>query len=237
MRTNVSGKQVPAVLGLAIFTGGVVGLAVASLRSAAGDVGTAAAVGFVALAGAGLMDDRRGDEGPRGFGGHLRARRLTGGLLKIAIGGLAGLVCGGLLFYPDDLAMAMLTTLAVPLAANLFNLLDRAPGRAGKYALVAALPLFAFGHEHWGLAAAGAFGALAAILPLDLRERGMLGDAGANPLGALIGVGLAVSLDRVSLTIAVGVLLALNAASELWSFSKVIERTRILRAFDGIGRK
>ncbi|MDQ3952813.1 MAG: hypothetical protein M3279_07630, partial [Actinomycetota bacterium] len=93
------------------------------------------------------------------------------------------------------------------------------------------------GSEAWAIAAAGTFGALAALLPTDLGERGMLGDAGANPVGGLLGLGLAASLDAAALTAVVLVLLALNAASERWSFSEVIARTPPLRAFDSIGRK
>jgi hypothetical protein len=240
LRTNVSGKQVPAVLGSAVAFGGTVAMGLAyvvdaATEGASGGVGAAAVIVFLALAAAGAWDDRRGDESPRGFGGHLRAGRLTGGLVKIAAGGLAGMAAGAVV-YRGDLPMAALTALAVPLAANLFNLLDRAPGRAGKVALVVGIPLLAFGHEEWAVAAAGAFGALAAVLPADLAERGMLGDAGANPLGALAGLGLAVSLDTGPLAGAVAVLLLLNLASERWSFSAVIERTPVLRALDSFGR-
>ena len=243
LRTNVSGKRVPAVLGLAVVFGGVVGMALlvgaatVSLRHSRGEAESAALIVVLALAWAGLVDDRRGDEGPRGFGGHLKARRVTGGLVKIVAGGLAGIAAGTLVLYPDDLVMAGLTAFAVPLAANFFNLLDRAPGRTGKTALLVALPLLAFGDPGWAMAGAGAFGGLVAVLPTDLGERGMLGDAGANPVGALVGLGLATSLDPAPLTAVVVVLLALNAASERWSFSEVIARTPPLRAFDSIGRK
>lgn len=242
LRTNVSGERVPAVLGAAVIFGGAIAMAVlvvatvSELRDTGGRVDSAALIVFLLLAAAGLWDDSLGDEKARGFGGHLRAGRLTGGVVKIAAGGLAG-VAAGLIVYPDDLGMAALAALAVPLAANLFNLLDRAPGRTGKAALLVALPLLAFGHGGWAVAAAGSFGALAAVLPSDLREKGMLGDSGANPLGALIGLGLAVSLDTAPLVAVVALLLALNAASERWSFSQVIERTPMLRALDAIGRK
>lgn len=242
LRTNVSGKRVPAVLGGLVVVGGGVGAVVAvtawdlaeSRRSAVVAVATMAILGL--LGAAGRFDDSRGDETPRGFAGHLRAGRLTGGVVKIAAGGVVG-VTAGILVHTSRPALAVLTALAVPLAANLFNLLDRAPGRTGKVAVLCGLPLLALGDADWALASAGAFGALAAVLPADLGERGMLGDAGANPLGGLVGLGLAVSLDTVPLTVAVMVLLALNAASERWSFSKAIERTPLLRKLDSIGRK
>ena len=64
----------------------------------------------------------------------------------------------------------------------------------------------------------------------------MLGDAGANPLGGVIGLGLALSLGETWRLLAIGVLVLLNLASEKWSFSKLIERSAPLRAFDMWGR-
>lgn len=242
LRTNVSGKQVPAVLGGFVVLGGAAWLVLIGVADEAGWVDRSprvevAVMTALALLGvAGSWDDRRGDEAPRGFAGHLTARRVTGGIVKIAAGGLAG-VGAGYALYPDRLEMAAATALAVPLSANLFNLLDRAPGRTGKVALLAAVPLLAFGNEGWAIAAGGTFGALAALLPADLGERGMLGDAGSNPIGAVIGVGAAASLPFGPLAAVVVLLLALNLASERWSFSAVIERTPALRSLDRLGRK
>lgn len=240
LRTNVSGRKVPAVLGMALVVGGIstLPLAVAATDPPSDDVPAmiAAFLVLLLLGLAGRFDDRRGDETPRGFAGHLRAGRLTGGVVKIAAGGVAGVAAGALVHWGRP-TVAVLTALAVPLAANLFNLLDRAPGRTGKVALLAGVPLLAFGDVAWALSAAGAFGALATILPADLGERGMLGDAGANPLGGLVGLGLGMSLGTVPLAVAVVLLLLLNAASERWSFSKAIERVAVLRKLDSIGRK
>jgi hypothetical protein len=65
----------------------------------------------------------------------------------------------------------------------------------------------------------------------------MLGDAGANPLGALLGLGLAWSLPFTWDWTAIGVLLALNLASERWSYSEFVSRTKSLRWIDELGRK
>jgi hypothetical protein len=190
---------------------------------------------------AGSWDDRRGDEADRGFGGHLaalRKGRVTGGIVKIA----AGLVAGGaaclLLADAEDASVAQLVGLGllVPATANLFNLLDRAPGRTGKVALIAALPLVVLGNQTWAIAAGGLFGATIALLGKDLGERAMLGDAGANPLGAAVGLGLGLSLRGPALWIALALVVALNLLSERVSFSRVIERTAALRAIDRVGR-
>ncbi|MFN2586539.1 MAG: hypothetical protein ABR613_00275 [Actinomycetota bacterium] len=247
VRVNLSGALVPAVLGGWVVAGGVSAIALlwtlTELRrwpvAGLGRVAAAAVVVLVTMAVAGRWDDRRGDERPRGFAGHLTAAaggRITGGIVKILAAGGAG-AAAGLLLDPGDGVTIALTTAAVALAANLVNLLDRAPGRAGKVALLAALVLAGFGSAAWAVAAAGTIGALAAVLPADLSARGMLGDAGANPIGALLGLGLVASVETPVLAASVAVLLALNLASERWSFSRVIERTPPLRAFDEWGRK
>jgi hypothetical protein len=199
-------------------------------------MGVAVSVVVLVMTWAGGWDDRRGDERPRGFKGHLgaaRSARLTGGIVKLVAGGAAGLLAG--LLIAEGIAIVEVALL-VALTANLINLLDRAPGRAAKVAILIAVPLVGFGEPVWGLAAAGSLGALLGTLGYDLSERAMLGDAGANPLGAVLGLGLAAALDQKGRWIAVVVLLALNLASERWSFSKAIEKTPFLKALDRIGR-
>jgi hypothetical protein len=116
------------------------------------------------------------------------------------------------------------------------NLLDRAPGRAAKFSAVVALPVFLVCRASWGIASAGLWAALAVCFPADLRERGMLGDAGANVLGGVLGLGLALTFAEAGRLIALGFLLGLNAASEKTSFSAVIDRNRVLRWIDRTGR-
>ena len=244
LRTNVAGKSVPAVLGMPLAAGALNGLFVvavidrfapdapSSVRSNLA-LATVVAVCWVA----GYVDDLRGEEPARGFVGHFRALasgRVTGGLLKVALVGAAGVAAG--LLVGDGRAVVE-CALLIALTANLINLLDRAPGRAGKLALVGALGLVLVAPAAWTVGVAGLTGALVVCLPVDLRQRAMLGDAGANPLGAALGLGLAMGLSEAGRVIAVVVLLALNLASERWSFSRVIESNRFLRRADMLGRK
>ncbi|MDQ3620566.1 MAG: hypothetical protein M3391_10665 [Actinomycetota bacterium] len=248
VRTNVLGMPVPAVLGAPLCGGALVGLATAALLDGALDAGAikgevAAATGslVLALGAAGFVDDRRGDERERGFGGHLRAvgsGRLTGGALKVIAGGIASLVAAGLVWGVDAPADVASTALGIALSANLLNLLDRAPGRAAKVGLVLLVPPVALagGSLGWPAAVAGLVGALLVCLPADLRARAMLGDAGANPLGAVAGLGLCLAAPLSLRIVLVLVLLGLNLASERISFSRVIERTGWLAALDRWGR-
>ena len=82
----------------------------------------------------GLIDDLLGTEADRGFLGHLRALshgRLTTGAMKLFGGGVVAIV---LTAAPGEVSGRRLLADAalVALAANLGNLLDRAPGRTIK---------------------------------------------------------------------------------------------------------
>lgn len=246
IRTNVRGVEVPVVLGDALVAGAAAGMAVLLVVSVqAGEVaGETIAIGIaIALMwAAGAWDDRKGDERARGFKGHLgalRSRAVTGGLVKIAAGAVAGAATSPFLDArgASPVAHVVETVALVALAANLVNLFDRAPGRAGKVALLGGVPLALWGDVQWGIAATVVLGALVLCLGHDLAERAMLGDAGANPLGAALGVGVAASFGETGRVVAIAVLVALNLASERWSFSKAIQATPALRWFDGLGRR
>jgi UDP-N-acetylmuramyl pentapeptide phosphotransferase/UDP-N-acetylglucosamine-1-phosphate transferase len=201
-------------------------------------VAAAVLIVVLILAGAGFWDDLRGDERPRGFKGHLGALgdgRMTGGIVKMVAGGLAGMAAGVLV--ADTLVELVQVAGMVALSANLINLFDRAPGRAGKVGIL-------FGAVGAGIAqgpvlpmAAPFLGASLAVLPLDLKEEAMLGDQGANPLGGLGGLVWALAVGEEARWLALAVLLFLNLASERWSFSQVIESAPALRRIDGWGRR
>jgi UDP-N-acetylmuramyl pentapeptide phosphotransferase/UDP-N-acetylglucosamine-1-phosphate transferase len=244
VRVNVAGREVPAALGVVlciaagITAAGVLTLDYAHWDAASNERTTLAVLLLVVVTGgAGLLDDLRGDEASRGFRGHLSAAaqgRITGGLVKIMLVGFAALAAGWLVgggrFVVECAA-------AVALTANLVNLLDRAPGRALKVMLLAALPLVFVAPGAWNVAAGGMLGGAAASLPADLSERAMLGDAGSNATGAVLGLGLALAASEVVLVVAILILAGLNLASEKWSFSEAITRTRALSAIDSLGRR
>lgn len=245
LRTNVDGRSVPVVLGWSIGAGAVAGLLIVVAFAGDSDpwlpfriVAPLLAISFLV----GWWDDRKGDERPRGFKGHLgalRSRTLTGGLLKMVGVGIGGLITMTLLLDGlRPLEVWILGALTIALTANLINLFDRAPGRASKVFLVLAFPLFVADPD-WRLVAAGCVGAVIASLPLDLGAKAMLGDAGANPMGAIGGLGLVLISDGSTpvLLVMVVVLLGLNLLSEKVSFSKVIQDRPWLARLDHLGRK
>ncbi len=190
----------------------------------------------------GLVDDVAASGDDRGFRGHVQAMlhgRLTTGGLKLLAGGVLSVtvaaqsVVGGWW-------RVVIAALVISLAANLGNLFDRAPGRTAKIGVLLALPLFALCDVAMRPALVGVavvIGAVIGLLVFDLREDLMLGDAGSNVIGAVLGFGLVVSTGFVVQVIVLVVLLALNALSERVSFSSVIDGFGPLRAFDLVGRK
>jgi hypothetical protein len=84
---------------------------------------------------------------------------------------------------------------------------------------------------------AGPLGASLAVLPADLGERVMLGDCGANAVGALLGLRLAAVPGRPARAGALAVVVGLTLASERVSFTRVIEATPVLRDLDRLGRR
>jgi hypothetical protein len=153
----------------------------------------------------------------------------------------------------------------IALSANLMNLLDLRPGRALKvYGAVVVGPAIAFSVkaiESYALQVepfAGEIGGLAltsseetataiavvlvllgpvfAVWRYDVSEQGMLGDAGANTMGAIVGYLLTAVLPFGWLAAVAAVLLALNVTSERVSFTRVIEATPPLAWLDRLGR-
>ncbi len=188
----------------------------------------------------GFVDDVLGSGASRGFRGHLGALgrgTLTTGALKLIGTPLVALVALALT-QPTEPAI-LLDAAVVAAAANLGNLFDRAPGRVIKVTSVATIAV-AVAVAAPAVAIAGPMivvGAGLGLLPVDLSEDGMLGDTGSNVLGAALGLALVASFATTGTAVGLGILVALNLASEFVSFSKVIDATPPLRALDRLGRR
>lgn len=231
---NYRGKPVSLVGGpVAVLVGVAWGAAAGSVPPRLRLAAVTAACGAAA---AGRYDDRYGAPSARGFAGHLEAflsGRDSTGMIKIVGIGASGLAAGAL--TRPALVDAVLAGGVVAGTANLVNLLDLRPGRALKGLLLIGAPLLGTGPA--GDLLAGPLGVAAALLPDDLAERSMLGDAGANGLGAVLGVALAAGGSRRRLALLLLVLVGLTAASEAVSFSAVIERVPPLQRLDRLGRR
>ena len=175
-------------------------------------VGTTNGPAVAAVAALGLADDLW--SGPeRGFRAHL-LRGGTTGVLKLVGIPLIGLVA----------TRRIRGALLVGLAANALNQLDTRPGRALKVYLAAAIPLDA------------PRGIAVLLLPYDLREMAMLGDAGSNALGAMLGLNSVKRFTGRGQWVAISALAGLTVIGERTSIGAWIERTPVLSWLDRLGR-
>ncbi|HYI62788.1 MAG TPA: hypothetical protein VEW93_13400 [Acidimicrobiales bacterium] len=252
-RLNVRGRVVPVGGGILLVLAVVVVAAgdslAATVRSGSGavivpDPMLLVVLGFGLL---GLLDDLLESGEVKGFRGHLSSLargRLTTGAVKLVGGGLVALVVAPARSH-DRLLWLVLDAALIALGANLANLLDRAPGRVTKVALVTGVLVIAthlsdasvvlVGSAPVGLAVV--LGAAAGLLLPDLREHVMLGDAGANVLGAAVALAFVTEVGAPGRLVALAVVVVLNGASEKVSFSRVITGTPVLRTLDRLGRR
>ena len=249
LKPNYRGESIPAAAGLifliilplAIGLGFV--LAVNSITSV-----NAVLFLFVIIGTglAGLIDDCLGSQAVKGFKGHLRAffkeKKLTTGGLKALLGGTIALVfsivnarLNGFGKYPW---MLVIDILLVALAANIVNLFDLRPGRAGKVYLIIFTVVLLLSENFIDFT--GLFLPVLVILliylPHDLKAQMMLGDVGSNLLGASLGMMMVWMLSDFGKIIAFLIFLSLQLAAEKISFSEIIDKYGPLKFFDRLGR-
>jgi UDP-GlcNAc:undecaprenyl-phosphate/decaprenyl-phosphate GlcNAc-1-phosphate transferase len=255
VRENYRGVVIPAASGMLIaVTAAIVVGPLAALDELADADTLAPEVGlaFVFVLGVGvlgLVDDLLGGRrpagatpdthAPRGVREHMRAAArgdLSTGMLK-ALGtlGLALFVLAG---EGRSASEYLVGVALLVLATNFFNLLDLRPGRAGKAFVALGIVLTIGSWDTYALAALGLFiGPALVLLPYDLRERAMLGDAGSNVLGAVAGLWLVLALGPTGEAIAVGVLGVLTLYGEFRSISAAVDRNPLTRWLDSLGRR
>jgi hypothetical protein len=173
-------------------------------------------LGVAAAALFGLADDLW--SGPeRGFRAHLGKGSTTGVAKAVGIPAAA-------LVATRSVRGATL----VALAANALNQLDTRPGRALKTFLAGAALV---------RGPAKGYVPIAVLLaPYDLHEMTMLGDAGANALGAVLGYGSVSKLTARGQILSIAALAALTVAGETRSLGALIEHTPGLSHLDRLGR-
>jgi UDP-GlcNAc:undecaprenyl-phosphate/decaprenyl-phosphate GlcNAc-1-phosphate transferase len=247
VRQNYRGVDVAFPAGIGIVASALVALIPLALIDELGDsnvftTDSGIAVTYVlAVALLGLLDDLVGStraDQPRGWRGHARVTMRGGfstGTLKAA--GSLGVALFVLSGRGASAGEYLLSVALLVLATNFFNLLDLRPGRSIKALILlgAGLTIGSTNmHPFWTV---GLFvGPALVLLPLDLRERAMLGDTGSNVLGAIAGLWLVLTLSTLGQAIALGVIAIATVYGEFRSLSELIERAPILRQLDSLGR-
>ncbi|MHB0935856.1 MAG: glycosyltransferase [Armatimonadota bacterium] len=257
-RRNYAGRYIPALGGLLLlpvvlclwlaFLGVMQYSQETSLALSSRLLFPVSLVGWMLL---GLIDDIWGTTQRKGFKGHLVALahgQLTTGGVKLLGGGILSLVMAyfALPVEPRWLSIPIAAVL-IALSANAMNLFDLRPGRALKAFWLVGIPLALFDfltattnqpQLFWLLSPALLVILLATLVyaPFDFAGMMMLGDTGANPLGAFLGLCLALLLPFWGQIIVVLLLVGLHVYAERASLTKLIERVPVLNWFDRLGR-
>jgi UDP-GlcNAc:undecaprenyl-phosphate GlcNAc-1-phosphate transferase len=235
---NHRGLPVPIALGLVLVAGAVAGSVLVAAAEHVGVDGWVVAGGSLLVAAAGLVDDLN-PGGPRGLRGHLRALasfHVTTGTVKLVVVSAVSLVVVCAL-PSGPLPVRLAGAVGIAACANLWNGLDVVPGRALKAFLPAAGAIWLAGPA---LGSAPIFpGVLVAAViafPLDVRERAMLGDGGANLLGFTVGVGAYLVLPGWAVEVVAVIAVALNVLADTVTLSRAIDAFPPVRWVDRLGR-
>ncbi|MGI5921340.1 MAG: hypothetical protein ACOX6I_06360 [Syntrophomonadaceae bacterium] len=195
--------------------------------------------GLMSISFLGFIDDMLGQRDTLGFKGHLgslaRGKLTTGGLKALGGGMIAFFLS---LFIAGNTIDIIINTLVMALFTNMLNLLDLRPGRAvkGFIFFVVLLVVLAAARVDW-LILAPLFGAVLYYFRLDLKAQVMMGDAGSNVLGLALGFIAATNLNQVTRIGILVFLIAIHIYTEKYSLTDTINRVRLLRVIDQMGRR
>ena len=246
VRENWRGREVVTAAGIVVPLAALVveaGRAVAGAGGAgeAGGLTGARALVLLVAVGFGLLgavDDLLGEGDARGFRGHvasLLGGRLTTGGVKL-VGGVAVALVAVAPVSGNRWAGCSPTARSWrwPPTWATCSIVD--PGGSSRSRASRSWHSRSPPAPHALGGVAVVIGAALALLLDDLHERLMLGDAGANVLGAALGLGVVVSCAPRTRLVALAVVAGLNLLSEVVSFSRVIDAVAPLRFLDRTGR-
>ena len=182
---------------------------------------------------AGALDDLIGNRNVSGLKGHFKSLfkgELTTGGFKALFGGFVGLVVS--VCISSSIVDIIINTLIIALSTNLMNLFDLRPGRA----IVIMIPIYITLTGYTKVFPLLILPNVLAYFNTDLKARGMMGDTGSNVLGISIGVLMALGYGiKVRLAWLVFLIL-MHLITEKFSLTKIIEKNRVLKFIDNLGR-
>ena len=186
---------------------------------------------------AGALDDLIGNRSVSGLKGHFKSLlkgELTTGGFKALFGGFVGLVVS--VCISNDIVDIIVNTLIIALSTNLMNLFDLRPGRAIKVYLVIMIAIFFTLTGYVQILPLLILPNVLAYFNYDLKAKAMMGDTGSNVLGISIGILMVMGYTfkvRVSWLV---FLVLIHLLTEKFSLTKIIEKNKVLKFIDDLGR-
>lgn len=246
VRTNYQGQSIPVSMGSSLWFGILFASTLFLILSQPMELDKQMQTDIIALLVVstcfllvGLLDDIVGNREATGLRGHLRKfiveREITTGMIKLVTGLISGLL--GAFLLGEQGYRLLLGGLLIALSANSINLLDLRPGRACKgvllfLAVLAVCSVRGFDSPVFWLLLAVTI----AYFPEDLKARTMMGDAGSNLLGGGLGVLIVSTCTWQTILAWLGAFLLFHLYAEKYSLTQAIEKNKLLRWFDVLGR-
>jgi UDP-N-acetylmuramyl pentapeptide phosphotransferase/UDP-N-acetylglucosamine-1-phosphate transferase len=244
LKINFRGDKIPTAYGFVFVIGSILfyGTKIFSSLPRIDKVDLCYLIAVLGFGILGLIDDLFGDRSTGGLKGHFLALahgKVTTGAIKAIGGAIIAAVTGWMLMGLTW--KLILIGFVIGGAANIVNLTDLRPGRAIAFYAFLSIPVIAKLIEMLthgvGISSVSpaifALAGAAALYPGERSAKFMLGDTGANALGAALGVSIAIYLpDERVLAAAVAVVLLFHIWTEGHSISRLIENNKILRGID-----
>lgn len=238
---NYRGRSIPAIGGIVFIPILMVAILLILLTGPENNFSYVSYLTLVLSMGfAGVIDDLIGDKRTKGLINHIKSAfkgTMTTGFVKALTGLLVSCIVS--LGTTSSFEELILNVLIISLYANTINLFDLRPGRAVKVFLSMSIMLLI-----------AAIGRLAEAVPFiilnmsalfyisyDLKEICMLGDTGANILGATLGYYSSLFMNFNGKLILLVFLVFLNIISERLSITALIKSNRVLSYLDSLGRR
>ncbi|MTI48179.1 glycosyltransferase [Sporosalibacterium faouarense] len=185
-----------------------------------------------------LLDDLIGNKNIKGLRGHFKSLingTLTTGGLKAIMGIFSALIAS--LIISVSLLDIVINLLVISLFTNLINLFDLRPGRAIKVFFILTLILLITSQlSTMNFILFSAIGTMLVYFPYDIKAKSMMGDIGSNSLGITLGFYCGVSNPIKIKLVYLAILVLLHITAEIVSFTKIINKNRMLNYFDNLGR-
>jgi UDP-N-acetylmuramyl pentapeptide phosphotransferase/UDP-N-acetylglucosamine-1-phosphate transferase len=238
LRTNFLGKSIPTGLGIAFVPAAMAGgLTLMFLEGTDRELLLLFTFGVTVMGFAGIIDDLLGGRSVKGIQGHigcLAAGELTTGALKAIFGTGAAAVISA--YISSGKLEWIVNLIIIALFTNLLNLMDLRPGRAVKsFFFLWGVSYFLKSTTGYAYLMLPLAGCLIAYLPLDVKGKGMMGDSGSNALGIAMGIYYCLCVGLNQKIVIMAALALLQLVFEKYSFTGMVNKSRILRFLDGFG--
>lgn len=245
-RPNFTGRQIPIGAGIGFgLLAILLALGFTIVRPDAGLFGNLMLTLVLGFALLGFIDDAVPAREKGGFKAHVgrlvRERTLSTALIKAAFGLCLSV---GVAFAWKQQWAAVTDGIIIALSANAVNLMDVRPGRAlklfflvfiiivgGSYLVEVVWRGATVTQATWMLLAPFFLWGLA-LSRYDFTCRAMMGDAGSNVLGAVLGLLVVWELSDTSRLIVLALLVVFHVMTELVSVTAIIEKSALLRGLD-----